>query len=119
MARVLKAKYFPNTDFFRVTIGSNSSYVWRRIFWGKSLLQLGTSWKVGCGEDIKVFQDPWFPRPALFKPITPPQQGMEGLRVSDLIIDTGWNKAALDDIFVEVDREVIWGIPLSAGRRVD
>ncbi|KAK4401396.1 hypothetical protein Sango_0880300 [Sesamum angolense] len=78
----------------------------------------GCRWRVGSGEKIKVWTDPWLPRPVSFRPITPPNERFEFLRVSDLINqETGdWNSTVIQDIFLPLDCEVILGIPL--GRTV-
>ena len=39
VAKVLKAKYYKQTDFLKAKIGSNPSYIWRSIVWGRHVLQ--------------------------------------------------------------------------------
>ena len=41
VARVLKAKYFPNSSFLQAKLGSSPSFLWRSILEGKKLLQMG------------------------------------------------------------------------------
>lgn len=77
LARVLKAKYFLRCSFMDNKIGSNPSYIWRSIRWGKGLLEKGSYWRVGTSDSIQVYSDRWIPRPILFKPFSPailPQQ---------------------------------------------
>lgn len=38
VAKVLKAKYYKQTDFLNARIGSNPSYIWRSIVWGRQVL---------------------------------------------------------------------------------
>ena len=48
-AKVLKAKYFKKDDFLSASIGSNSSYVWRSILWGRQVILKGYRWRNGPG----------------------------------------------------------------------
>lgn len=63
MARVLKAKYFPTTEFLEAEVGHNLSYIWRSTVWGKDILKMGIRWRIGNGESFIFlathgFQDP-------------------------------------------------------------
>ncbi|XP_058746447.1 uncharacterized protein LOC131619359 [Vicia villosa] len=42
VARIFKAKYFPNSSFFDSKIGNNPSFVWRSLWKAKAVLQLGS-----------------------------------------------------------------------------
>ncbi|MBA0816641.1 hypothetical protein Gohar_001282, partial [Gossypium harknessii] len=42
---VIKAKYYLNNDFTSVNLGSHSLYIWRSIWGGRRLLELGMGWK--------------------------------------------------------------------------
>ena len=119
MARVLKAKYFPNSSFLDVNIGHNVSYVWRSIVWGRELLKEGLRWRIGDGESVQVFKDPWIPRPTLFRPISRSSSDTANLKVSDLMSPFGWDKEKLESILLPIDQEMVWSIPLSSRRRPD
>ena len=119
MARILRAKYFPNMNFLDAKIGHNASYVWRSIVWGRELLKEGLRWRIGDGESVQVFKDPWIPRPTLFRPISRFSPTLENLKVSDLMSPFGWDKEKLESIFLPLDRELVWSIPLSSKRRPD
>lgn len=54
--------------------------------WGRDLLQQGIRWRVGDGENIKAWSDPWIPNSIGFKPIHGHSE-IAQLRASDLIID--------------------------------
>lgn len=41
MAKILKAKYSKHTNFMETKLGSNPSFVWRSILWGKQVLHKG------------------------------------------------------------------------------
>ncbi|KAA3472858.1 reverse transcriptase [Gossypium australe] len=61
LARVLKAKYFPNSDFLNASLGNLPSLTWRSIWAAKGLLQSGMGWRVGRGTEISVWEDHWIP----------------------------------------------------------
>jgi hypothetical protein len=48
-ARVLKARYFPNTSMLEATASAGISYSWRSILKGISLLKEGLIWRIGDG----------------------------------------------------------------------
>lgn len=47
----------------------NPSYLWKSLTWGRDLLKMGMRYRIGNGETIKVFKEPWIPRASTFKPI--------------------------------------------------
>ena len=59
--RVLKAKYFPTSDFVHALIGHNPSYIRRSLIFAQRLVIEGLRWRVGNGANIKVWQDKWVP----------------------------------------------------------
>lgn len=90
VARVLKAKYFKNSHFLEAKTGSNSSFVWKSILWGRHVLQRGIR-----GDKIKIYSSNWLPRPMAFKPIVRSTLPAD-TRVSELIgPNHRWNKALI------------------------
>ncbi|KAL4387745.1 hypothetical protein GQ457_09G029190 [Hibiscus cannabinus] len=47
LARVLKARYFPNTDFLHSELGSCPSYTWKSLWCSGGLIEEGLGWRVG------------------------------------------------------------------------
>ncbi|KAK3206927.1 hypothetical protein Dsin_020973 [Dipteronia sinensis] len=113
VAHLLKAKYFKDVDFLQASLGHWCSYVWRSFIWGRALLSKGLRWKIGNGNNIRVFKDQWLPIPSTFKNITPDSSC--DLRVEALIVSDppGWNLELLNQLFLYIDREVILYIPIS------
>lgn len=91
MGRVLKANYFANKDFMDEEVGHNSSYLWRSILWGRDLLKAGVRWRIGNGCRVRLFNDPWLPRPFSFKPTTSHSEANSNLRVVDLMAAESWS----------------------------
>ncbi|KAA3486342.1 reverse transcriptase [Gossypium australe] len=61
LARVLKAKYFPNSNFLNSQLGNLPSLTWRSMWVAKGLLCSGMGWRVRRGTEISVWDDHWIP----------------------------------------------------------
>lgn len=116
MARVLKGRYFKNKDIIKAEMGSNPSYVWRSLTWGKELLRNGLCWKVGNMLTIRVHQDPWIPNLSAFKSNCQHILNMNR-KVNHYLNDNGpWNEPMIRRTFSVFEAEAILNIPLN--RRV-
>jgi hypothetical protein len=62
-ARVLKAKYYPNGRLEDTVFSGNASSTWTAISYGLELLKKGLVWRVCNGQSIRIWRDPWIPRP--------------------------------------------------------
>ena len=60
-AQVLKAKYFPNGSILQCEARDGISYTWRSILKGVNLLNEGIIWRIGNGESVDIWTDPWVP----------------------------------------------------------
>ncbi|KAH1107407.1 hypothetical protein J1N35_011175 [Gossypium stocksii] len=61
LARVLKAKYYPSTDFLNARLRNLPSLTWRNIWSARGLLEKGLCWRVGKGDRISIWEDLWLP----------------------------------------------------------
>lgn len=61
-ARVLKGRYFPDSDFWNASQPSGASFTWRSILFGRELLKKGVRWGIGNGTSVKIINDFWIPR---------------------------------------------------------
>ena len=41
LARVLQAKYYKHSLFLNTTVGSNLSFIWKSILWGRQVIEKG------------------------------------------------------------------------------
>lgn len=112
-AQVLCAKYFPDGNVLAATEQPGISYSWRSIVRGLDALKKGLIWRVGSGEKINIWLDPWIPNAATRRPVTPRGQNVL-TRVSDLIDPTTgvWDEVLVRDIFWEMDADLILTIPV-------
>ncbi|XP_021755531.1 uncharacterized protein LOC110720803 [Chenopodium quinoa] len=119
LGRVMKGKYYPNSDFLESSLGLNCSYSWRSIWGAKSLVKEGLIWRVGDGSKIRIFEVPWLADDNGRFAISPTVEGIS--TVKDLIDENTreWNYELLSTSFVERDVKCILAIPLSPRGRED
>ncbi|CAB4316864.1 unnamed protein product [Prunus armeniaca] len=55
IARMLKARYFPNSDFLAASSGSLPSFTWQSLLWGRDLLRLGLRWRIATSRVCDLF----------------------------------------------------------------
>ncbi|KAH9719688.1 reverse transcriptase domain-containing protein [Citrus sinensis] len=111
-ARVLQARYFKQSDFLQAKLGSNPSYIWKSILWGRTVIQKGSRWRIGSGNKVQVHNSNWIPRPETFRPISSPTIPNEAV-VSELIdSNQNWNVIKVFQHFIKEDAELITSIPL-------
>jgi hypothetical protein len=113
-ARVLKGRYFPETDFWHASKPRSSSYTWRSILFGKELIKQGIRWGIGDGKTTRLLSDHWIPEvaPGFLKPRGPIP---EGASVS-LIMDSDrmiWDTDRIQTLFDEETAAKILQVPIS------
>ena len=113
---VLKARYFPHSNFIHATIGNNPSYTWWSILATQSIVREGLRWRVGNGRDIRIWEDKWLPTTPTHKVCTPRSFLDPDTRVCELIKpeSDSQNSEVIDALFYPYEVEVIKGLPLSS-----
>uniref|UniRef100_A0A7N2M9L9 Reverse transcriptase n=1 Tax=Quercus lobata TaxID=97700 RepID=A0A7N2M9L9_QUELO len=96
--QVYKARYFPRCSFMDAKLGHNPSFVWRSLLGAGDVLRVGSMWKIGDGQSIKITINKWLPHPPLFKPGADPT-----LKVGDLIHHDSmqWNRPLIQTTFMQ------------------
>lgn len=61
LSKVLKAKYYPDTDFMNAQLGNLPSYSWKSVWAARGLLDNGLGCRVGTGENISIIEHAWIP----------------------------------------------------------
>ncbi|KAF4360702.1 hypothetical protein F8388_016489 [Cannabis sativa] len=86
----------------------------------RSLLIKGLCKRVGTGDTILVFKDPWLPRPATFRPYCSTLDNPNVL-VRDLINESrsGWNMQMVRELFNLADQQSICSLPISKFLKAD
>jgi hypothetical protein len=112
-ARVLKARYFPNTSVLDATPTAGISYSWRSILKGIALLKEGIIWRIGDGSSVNIWSDAWLAREGMPQPVTPRGQCIL-TKVNELIEPHSgqWDEELIRDTFWEIDARVILATPI-------
>ncbi|XP_074377394.1 putative mitochondrial protein AtMg00310 [Apium graveolens] len=61
VSAIMKARYFPNSEFLDAEVGANPSFVWRSIVSAQEAIKAGCRRKIGNGVSTKVWDVPWLP----------------------------------------------------------
>jgi hypothetical protein len=111
---VLRAKYYPQGDILKAGPKVGSSFTWQSIVAGLTTFKRGYIWRIGTGEKVDIFRDPWIPLSVDRRVLT--TRGQLGFRKVDELIDpnTGtWNEGFLRAHFYSIDVNSILQIPLN------
>ena len=121
MVRILKARYFKNSEFLSSDLGDNPSYIWRSIWAAKGTLVSGCRWRVGDGKSIKIWGDPWLQDTVSARISSPQVFGGENMLVEKLISECGtsWNVEKINELLDVPDVMKVLDIPLSVRKHVD
>jgi hypothetical protein len=114
-ALVLRAKYYPDGDILKAGPKAGSSLTWQSILAGVTTFKRGYVWRVGNGEKINIWTDPWISNSPTRKVVSP-RAGALFTRVSELINPhTGrWDEELLNSLLRPVDVGRILQIPLNS-----
>lgn len=101
MARLLKAKYFKDRDFWEAAEGGNPSSIWRSILEGRALLKKGMRRHIGDGQGTWVWHTTWLPDVDNAKVTTEFVDRLENMSVSDLMLPGThvWDSTKIADLF--------------------
>ncbi|XP_048493143.1 uncharacterized protein LOC125493698 [Beta vulgaris subsp. vulgaris] len=119
LSQVIKAKYYPKCSFLEASLGFMGSYSWRSIWGAKALVKEGIVWRVGTGEKIKIWEDPWVHNEESRFILGTRVQGLQF--VGDLIDreTREWKLEVVREAFNEQDGKAILAIPLSECPKAD
>ncbi|XP_021746063.1 uncharacterized protein LOC110711934 [Chenopodium quinoa] len=115
--QILKCRYYPNSTFMEADIGVNPSYTWRGIAEARCVVRRGMKWRVGNGESIRVWTDPWVPNTQSHMVISPRGEALVDMKVCDFIQSSPstvcWNVEKLRQVYLPFECDKILRIPLS------
>ncbi|XP_019150944.1 PREDICTED: uncharacterized protein LOC109147743 [Ipomoea nil] len=115
VARIYKARYYPNTSFVDATIGNCPSFCWRSIMAAHGMVCSGVRRRVGNGQKTLIWGHPWLPdNPSPLVQTRMPQE-LRHAHVAGLIDQqtNTWDPHILTDLFIPEDVTRILMIPVS------
>ncbi|KAF5447221.1 hypothetical protein F2P56_032789 [Juglans regia] len=120
-AKVLKVKYFSTSDFLQAKVGAKPFFIWRSLCATRELIKKGSIWRIGNGQDTKIWNCRWLPRPSSYMVQTPIQVLNAEARVVELINEETkqWNRGLVVFVLGNEAAEVVHKIPISVTRARD
>ncbi|XP_058764138.1 uncharacterized protein LOC131637556 [Vicia villosa] len=115
LERVFKSRYYPRTPIGEAKLGYAPSYAWRSIFGAKELIDMGSRWRIGAGDQVNILRDNWIPGAAAAK-VLGPVQGISAEATVSYLIDEDlrcWKHDLIKECFSPMVCEEILSIPLS------
>jgi hypothetical protein len=121
IAKIMKAKYYPESSVLEASCGKKPSFAWRSIQSSSDLIREGLVWRVGNGRRIRIWQDRWILSPTTYKVLSPPRVLDPASTVSSLIDGNTkwWNFALLEQLFSREEILIIQSTPVSATDQED
>jgi hypothetical protein len=121
VGRIIRGKYYHGGSFLQAKVGSHPSFAWRSILASRDLFKEGILWRIGDGKSVAIWKDRWIPRPFTYRIQSPCRVLHDEATVNELFDpDTGgWNRALINEIFVEEEAEIISNLPRSKYMRPD
>ncbi|KAK2384992.1 putative mitochondrial protein [Trifolium repens] len=114
VAKVYKARYFPNSSLFASTLGHNPSYAWRSIWKSRHVIMNGCRWKIGDATKINIMIEPWLKRDDGRWLQSPQEQGVANLYVNHLLCpnEKTWDSNKIHSLFPPYIANSILAVPL-------
>jgi hypothetical protein len=121
VARLMRAKYYPDGSILEAQVGTRPSFAWRSISSSCEVLNEGLIWRIGNGATVQIWKDKWIPNPSTFRIVTPPNILSPNATVKELFeLDLkGWNIPILEDIFSIEEVQWIRSLPISCTNQPD
>lgn len=115
--KVLKARYFPNCDFFAAIKGYRASWAWSSLIEAKDIIVRGSKWQVCNGDSIRIWDHNWVPSPH-FGSIIPSSPVLNGIpTLVGSLIDWDTSSWRIESIlpFIQPDvANLIVGLPIGS-----
>lgn len=121
VSAIMKARYFPNSEFLEAEVGINPSFVWRSIVSAQEAIKAGCRRKIGNGTTTKVWNVQWLPDPENGCMTTSMPAQLQNITV-DGFMDTGqnrWDLEVVRDICNDRDFNLIKRIPIPVEQKED
>jgi hypothetical protein len=114
VARLYKARYFPNHSFLEANLGNNPSFAWRSIWRSREVLTYGCRWQIGDGSHIKVMHEPWLRNSHECYLKAPQNREVYNIMVQQLMLPNAkrWDEIKINSLFpLDVAHDIL-AVPL-------
>lgn len=121
VTRLMKARYFPQSNFLQAKLGVNPNYVWRSILASQEVLKQGCRRRIGDGKSIRVWEMPWLLCVDNGYFTSEKHEELEHIEVQALFDESQqcWDDDILRDLCNERDRKMIQRIPIPLRQKDD
>lgn len=121
VARLMRAKYYPDGSILEAKVGIRPSFAWRSISSSCEVLKEGLIWRIGNGATVQIWNDKWIPNPSTFRIVTPPNVLSPNATVKELFEPDlkGWNIPLLEQIISIEEVQLIRSLPISCTNQLD
>ncbi|XP_074376703.1 uncharacterized protein LOC141718222 [Apium graveolens] len=109
VARIFKARYFPDKYVLEAQKGSNASFIWSGICAAKDEFYRGFKWVLGDGLNIDIFTDQWLRGKSYYKVDTDHTHNTRIDKVCEFFRPYGkqWDEAKVTQTFHDGDARCI------------
>ncbi|KAA3475114.1 Polynucleotidyl transferase, Ribonuclease H fold [Gossypium australe] len=115
VSQILKACYFPDTEFLKASEGNNPSFIWHSLYTTKGMLAAGLKLQVGTGTNIKVYRPSWLIDDENFFVRIELLPGFETMPVSELMTTDGgsWDRDFVEGLLAPRDETKVLRVPIA------
>lgn len=119
--QILKAYYFPDTEFLKASEGNNPSFVWHNLYTTKGMLAVGLKLRAGTGTNIKVYRLLWLIDDEIFFVRSEPLPGFETMTISELMkMDGGsWDRDFVEGLLAPSDATKVLRVSIATHNLLD
>jgi len=115
VGKIFQEKYYREKGFLEANLGTRPSFAWQSILSANNLVEGGTIWRVGNGNQIRVWKDRWLSSYHSNKVQAPINLLHKDATVSELINPeiNWWNIPVVEHIFPQEVADQICGMAIS------
>lgn len=121
VTNLMKARYYPDSDFLNVNLDNNSNYIWWSILEAQDVMKQGCRKRIDNGDDTMAWKVPWLPCVENGCLTSTMPHELENINVQSLMDESKsmWDEEILSDICNERDSTFIHQIPISLRNKED
>jgi len=116
ITKLLKVRYFPNSDYFAARASHNPSYVWKSLCSVKDVVWNGFKWSIGTWTSISVWDSTWISKNYSIPQPSHMNLTLADVKVSNLFIPNSkqWHMENIYILFDDISSQYICNTHLFA-----